>query len=323
MKAKKFKDMTEQEIENVFGKENIFEDADLILEENIFDGEKSQNNVFTRQNDNDKQAIMQIIEQIEVPSAAADGEELDAHVEDVDVQDKQEQPDIIGPDFQTAEEASEQKQAEQKDSLEEARSAEQQNTEQQNIEQQKQEQQKQEQPKEEQQEEHKYGKFKNPEELLKAYGELEKEFTRRSQKLKELESAREEAFKSEEDWRAAVDKFFEETPSAKAFSKDIANEIIAHPELKKDKNCLSVALTRTLVSKFRTPEQLLSDGQFLNEYVLKSQAVKDAVVAEYLRGVREGEPPLVLGGGGKQFATSAKSPKTIEEAGFMFLKENK
>ncbi len=310
--------MSEQEIENVFGKENIFEDADLILEENIFDGEKSQNNVFTRQNDNDKQAIMQIIEQIEVPSAVADGEELDAHVEDVDEKDEQEQLGIIRPDFQTGDEAAEQKQAEQNDSLEEARSAEQQDLEQQNIEQQKQEQ-----PKEEQQEEHKYGKFKNPEELLKAYGELEKEFTRRSQKLKELESAREEAFKSEEDWRAAVDKFFEETPSAKAFSKDIANEIIAHPELKKDKNCLSVALTRTLVSKFRTPEQLLSDGQFLNEYVLKSQAVKDAVVAEYLRGVREGEPPLVLGGGGKQFATSAKSPKTIEEAGFMFLKENK
>lgn len=318
MKAKKFKDMTEQEIENVFGKENIFEDADLILEENIFDGEKSQNSVFTRQNDNDKQAIMQIIEQIEVPSAVADGEELDAHIEDVDVQDAQEQSDIIKPDFQAEDEAAEQKQAEQKDSLEEPQDAEQQNTEQQNIEQQKEEQ-----PKEEQQEEHKYGKFKNPEELLKAYGELEKEFTRRSQKLKELESAREEAFKSEEDWRAAVDKFFEETPSAKAFSKDIANEIIAHPELKKDKNCLSVALTRTLVSKFRTPEQLLSDGQFLNEYVLKSQVVKDAVVAEYLRGVRDGEPPLVLGGGGKQFATSAKSPKTIEEAGFMFLKENK
>ena len=242
MKAKKFKDMSEQEIENVFGKENIFEDADLILEENIFDGEKSQNNVFTRQNDNDKQAIMQIIEQIEVPSAVADGEELDAHVEDVDEKDEQEQLGIIRPDFQTGDEAAEQKQAEQNDSLEEARSAEQQDLEQQNIEQQKQEQ-----PKEEQQEEHKYGKFKNPEELLKAYGELEKEFTRRSQKLKELESAREEAFKSEEDWRAAVDKFFEETPSAKAFSKDIANEIIAHPELKKDKNCLSVALTRTLV----------------------------------------------------------------------------
>ena len=308
-KAKKFKDMTEQEIESVFGKENIFEDADLILEENIFDGDNPQNKVFTSVNDDDKQAIVQIIEKIEVLDGESNGTELDALVEGIEAEKEQEQPDEIQPDFQVENEAFEKvEQGEQKDSLKIIPNEEQQNNDQQNT---------------EQKEEHKYGKFKNPEELLKAYGELEKEFTRRSQKLKELENASEEAFKSEEDWRAAVDKFFEETPSAKAFSKDIANEIISHPELKRDRNCLSIALTRTLVSKFRTPEQLLADGQFLNDYVLKSQAVKDAVIAQYLRDVRDGKPPLVLGGGGKQFATSAKSPKTIEEAGFMFLKENK
>ena len=312
-KAKKFKDMTEQEIENVFGKENIFSDADLILEENIFDSENLQNKVFTSANNADKQAVVQIIEQIEMPDVDTVDAELDAIVDGIEAEHAQEEPDEMRLGFEEEDKAMEEaQQVDTKDSLKETPHEEQQTIEQQNTEQQA-----------EQKEEHKYGKFKNPEELLKAYGELEKEFTRRSQKLKELENASEEAFKSEEDWRAAVDKFFEETPSAKAFSKDIANEIISHPELKKDKNCLSIALTRTLVSKFRTPEQLLSDGQFLNDYVLKSQAVKDAVIAEYLRDVREGKPPLVLGGGGKQFATSAKSPKTIEEAGFMFLKENK
>lgn|GEM_PF-603310 len=172
-------------------------------------------------------------------------------------------------------------------------------------------------------EERKYGKFKTPEELLHAYGELEKEFTRRSQRLKELENAKDEPFKSEEDWKEAVDKFFEETPSAKAFAKDIANEILAHPELKKDKNCLSVALTRTLVSKFRTPEQLMSDGQFLKDYVLCSKEVKDAVIAEYLKGIRAGEPPFILSDGGMQCVSAPRVPRTIEEAGFMFLKDNK
>ena len=172
-------------------------------------------------------------------------------------------------------------------------------------------------------EERKYGKFKTPEELLHAYGELEKEFTRRSQKLKELESAKEEPFKTDEDWKQAVDKFFTETPSAKAFAKDIANEILSHPELKKDKNCLNVALTRTLVAKFRTPEQLMSDGQFLKDYVLCSQEVKDAVISEYLRGIKAGEPPFILADGGMQCVTAPKVPRTIEEAGFMFLKDNK
>ena len=172
-------------------------------------------------------------------------------------------------------------------------------------------------------EERKYGKFKTPEELLHAYGELEKEFTRRSQKLKELESANENPFASDEAWKAAVDKFIYETPSAKVFAKDIANEIIAHPELKQNKNCLDIALTRALLSKFRTPEQLIEDGQFLKDYVFGSKKIKDAIIAEYLKDVRDGEPPFTLGGGGRQFATSPKNPKTIEEAGFMFLKENK
>ena len=35
---------------------------------------------------------------------------------------------------------------------------------------------------------HSFGKFKNPEELLKAYQELEKEFTKKSQKLSRLEA---------------------------------------------------------------------------------------------------------------------------------------
>ncbi len=303
-KAKRFRDITEQEVESVFGKENIFEDADLILEENIFDSDNLQNKVFTNANDNDKQAVVQIVEQIEVPDSNSNNAEFEALIDGFEAGKEKTNADESQPAMQEENEpiAQAEKQVEQ-ETDKEIQKSEQQNT--------------------EQKEEHKYGKFKNPEELLKAYGELEKEFTRRSQKLKELESASEEAFKSEEDWRTAVDKFFEETPSAKVFSKDIANEIISHPELKKDKNCLSIALTRTLVSKFRTPEQLLSDGQFLNDYVLKSQAVKDAVIAEYLRDVRDGKPPLVLGGGGKQFATSAKSPKTIEEAGFMFLKENK
>ena len=37
------------------------------------------------------------------------------------------------------------------------------------------------------------GKFRNPEELLKAYGELEREFTRRSQRLAEAEKKLAEA----------------------------------------------------------------------------------------------------------------------------------
>ncbi len=167
------------------------------------------------------------------------------------------------------------------------------------------------------------GKFKNPKELLRAYGELERQFTKKSQRLKELEREASEPFSSEEEWKDAVDKFFERTPSAKAFAKDIANEILSKPQLKKDKNCLDIALTSVLLHKFKTPEELMSDGQFLDNYVLCSDKVKDAVIAGYLNELRNNAPPMTMSSGGLQCVAPNRKIKSIEEAGILFLKNNK
>ena len=169
-----------------------------------------------------------------------------------------------------------------------------------------------------------FGKFKNPEELLKAYQELEKEFTKKSQKLSKLEALAdgESQVFDDESFKVAADKFFENTPSAKPFAKDIALKIIEKPELKKDKNCLSVALMQVLIDKFRTPEQLMQDGQFLNDYVLSSSKVKDAIIGAYLKDIRDGQPPATLSGDGLQCVALSKKIRSIEEAGRMFLKNN-
>ncbi len=169
-----------------------------------------------------------------------------------------------------------------------------------------------------------FGKFKNPEELLKAYQELEKEFTKKSQKLSKLKALADGESQGfdDESFKVAADKFFENTPSAKPFAKDIALKIIEKPELKKDKNCLSVALMQVLIDKFRTPEQLMQDGQFLNDYVLSSSKVKDAIIGAYLKDIRDGQPPATLSGDGLQCVAPSKKIRSIEEAGRMFLKNN-
>ncbi len=169
-----------------------------------------------------------------------------------------------------------------------------------------------------------FGKFKNPEELLKAYQELEKEFTKKSQKLSKLEALSDDESQGydDESFKVAADKFFENTPSAKPFAKDIALKIMEKPELKKDRNCLSVALVQVLIDKFRTPEQLMQDGQFLNDYVLSSSKVKDAIIGAYLKDIRDGQPPATLSGDGLQCVAPSKKIRSIEEAGRMFLKNN-
>ncbi len=166
-------------------------------------------------------------------------------------------------------------------------------------------------------------KFKNPEELFKAYRELEKEFTRRSQRLAQLENVGEIKDRSEDEWKQKVEEFFNQTPAAKPFAKDIAKELIAHPELKSRDGCLDTALTRVLVEKYRSPEQLLLDGEFLNKYVLSSPAVKKAVVESYLRDLEAGIPPVVLCDGGEINIAPSSKPKTVSEAGALFYKQQK
>lgn len=172
-----------------------------------------------------------------------------------------------------------------------------------------------------------FGKFRNPEELARAYAALEREFTRRSQRLAEAERALGER-EAEYDpdgpkWKVTVEKFFGRIPSARPFAADMAEEIAAHPELRGERDCLYRALVGVLAAKFRTPEQLLSDGQFLKEYVLASDTVKKAVIGSYLEGLRAGMPPAVMRGGGQSAPAPTNNPRSIEEAGRLFLKENK
>lgn len=171
--------------------------------------------------------------------------------------------------------------------------------------------------------EQRFGKFKNPDELYKAYCELEKEFTRRSQKLKQLQNDAEIGFASEEQWKEAVEKFFEKIPSAKNFAKDIACKIMEEPELKRDKNCLNIALTRVLADKFQSPEELMQDGQFLEKYVFGSKDVQDRIIETYLKGVRNGQPPVTLVESGTQCVAPSLKPRNIQEAGMLFLKNNR
>ncbi len=169
-------------------------------------------------------------------------------------------------------------------------------------------------------------KFKNPQELEKAYKELEKEFTRRSQMLAKLkdEMEKKEAVKTDEkDWEQIVDKFFAETPAAKPFAKDIAVELSIQPELKHGDDPLGKALTRVMLKKFRTPEDFANDGEFLNEYIIPSPTVQKAVIERYIKDLQTGKSPVLMTDNGISPITPSKRPRTLEEAGAMFAKNNK
>ncbi len=164
-------------------------------------------------------------------------------------------------------------------------------------------------------------KFKSVEELEKAYNALEKEFTRRCQRLAKLEKA---CQKTEEkgEWKVQVDKFFTETPDAKKYARDIATEIAKDTSLRSRSNPLEVALNRVLLSK-KTPSDLAKDEDFLQEYILSSDFVKKAVIHGYMKDLQAGKPPVLMTKLGQNTVAPQSKPTTIEEAGRMFRQHNK
>lgn len=167
-------------------------------------------------------------------------------------------------------------------------------------------------------------KFKSVEELEKAYNSLQKEFTKRCQKLAQLEREMSASkVETPEQWKTKVDKFFVETPDAKRFAREIAEEISKDNRLRTRSDCLEVALSRVLMGKYRRPEDLATDEDFLREHILGSDFVKKAVIDRYMKDLREGKPPVLISRAGQNTVAPRNKPKTIADAGRLFQQHNK
>lgn len=199
------------------------------------------------------------------------------------------------------------------------------------------------------------GKFKNPEELFKAYNALEAEFTRRSQKLSEYErqSAQKQSSDSEgvadnssepateagaqaitiqnaekenedniEIFKMAADKFFSLNPAAQSFKKEIAKEFMDDEGLSRDENGLEKAFSRFLVRSYTPPSELTKSENFLERYVFSDEQIKNRIIEDYLKGLSNRAAPATLKGAGVTLITPPSNPKTIEEAGWMFVRDN-
>ncbi|MEG1612723.1 MAG: hypothetical protein RR357_00980 [Clostridia bacterium] len=168
-------------------------------------------------------------------------------------------------------------------------------------------------------------RFKTSDELQKAYSSLEKEFTKRSQRLKVLEREMESKMEtpspvySQENWQERVEKFVSENPSAKPFKKDIA-KVILNGELTSNPNCLELALSKVLINNYRTPNALLEDSEFLDNHVFKNDKIREKIIKDYLCSVNNVRSPKTISGGGQPALAPQNRPKSFDEAGKMAIK---
>lgn len=169
------------------------------------------------------------------------------------------------------------------------------------------------------------GKFKDAISLLSAYNNLQAEFTRKCQKLSELEKQKEEVKEEpkeekpifeEENWQDKVTKFLQTHKDAKQFASEISNEILTNPELKKMGNALDIAYANVISKKYKSPEEMLCDDKFVNDYVLSNEQITKQVLSKYFKDLESKKiPPFVSSSQGGNIAFSEnKKASTLSEA---------
>jgi len=159
-----------------------------------------------------------------------------------------------------------------------------------------------------------FGKFKDAESLLKAYSNLEAEFTKKSQKLAALETETKErestANKIKENERK-VEEFITKFEFAKPFSSAL-KETLAN-NLEAD---LNEEAFKMIANNYKSAKDFAEDQEFLNNYIFSNNEIKDKIVKDYLSQVSQNSP-IKMQTKGNISLTPPKVPTTIKEAGVL------
>lgn len=176
-----------------------------------------------------------------------------------------------------------------------------------------------------------FGKFSCAEDLVKAYNNLQAEFTRKCQKLSEIQkqfaekeveetSVKDETVKispafENDNWQEEVAKFLQENENAKQFSREISSEILKDKALQSSPNMLELAWARVLSKNFKTPKQMAEESSFISEFVLSNEEVKKQVFGNYLKDLKAAPPVIgnyVKGGG--TLISKVSKPSSLSDA---------
>lgn len=164
------------------------------------------------------------------------------------------------------------------------------------------------------------GKFKDAESLLAAYNNLEAEFTRKSQKLAELQKKLQETAVFEH--QESIEDFIENAPNNDKYKKEITEILEKDKSISNLPNKFDVALS-IIKNAEQKSQELLTDEEFLEKNIYSNKRVVDKIISNYLNGLNgiSAHPKLISGSANcVHFSPDESKPKTIFEAGEILSK---
>ncbi len=158
-----------------------------------------------------------------------------------------------------------------------------------------------------------FGKFKDAESLMRAYSNLESEFTKKSQKLAQLESEKENEQKiisRKAEIERKVDEFVTKFEKIKPFSSALKESLINNENSSLEDEAISI-----LSNNYKSAEEFMTDDEFLNKYIYSNKDIKDKIVKEYLSNITLNSPIKMNSSASNISLTPPSDPTTIKEAG--------
>lgn len=189
------------------------------------------------------------------------------------------------------------------------------------------------------------GRFKDTSALLKAYNELNKEFTRKCQQLSTLINDKEEIIggtieastplpdisvneqsngiieistpdNSIDTQLADLYKLY---PKAANYHTQLVNNLSNNPESSCTLKSAKLAYL-DLLQADTSLDSLVTNDKFLSEYIYNNQSVVDTIVRNYLSALSSQQAPTVISHKGAINLTPPHKPSTIAEASEMAVK---
>ena len=158
-----------------------------------------------------------------------------------------------------------------------------------------------------------FGKFKDASSLLKAYNNLEAEFTKKSQRLSLLECENErvqQEISKKAEMERKVDEFVTKFEVAKPFIGAIKESLANQESGSVEEEALKI-----LANNYKSAKEYAEDSDFLNNYIFNNEEIKDKIVKEYLNKITQNSPIKVDSSKSSISLTPPSVPTTIQEAG--------
>lgn len=157
------------------------------------------------------------------------------------------------------------------------------------------------------------GKFKSVGDLYHAYNSLQSEFTKKCQKLAELEKDK-TPIPTEEKLNDDFKAFLLNNQEAYSYADEIKNKVFADEKLKMQERPFDKVWAQMLFEKLtgsnKTKEPLVQN------LILKDKEINDLVIQNYVKGLEENRTPYVMASetGDRVAQVATSKPDSFEKA---------